>query len=124
MSRNKYTKAEINIVVGRALVLFGLKKEKDLAVLFGLSQQALSNRKNTGGIVNLIEKEAYKRNLNFHSILTGEGEMYIKNHVPPEAVKSEEKRESDLEKKVKQLESRLALVEMLLAQSQPNPVRH
>jgi hypothetical protein len=72
MSRKKYTKTEINLIVNRALEVFGLKIEKELAELLDESQQSLSNKKNTGSIVGLIEKEAYKRKLDFNYILTGE----------------------------------------------------
>jgi len=69
----------------------------------------------------------FETSINYNWLLTGEGEMYLNNHVPPEAVKSEEKRESDLEEKMKELEARLeariALLEKLFSQSRPNPGR-
>lgn len=73
MSSKKYTKAEINLIVGRTLELFGVDKEKQLAKLLGEKPQSFSNKKNTGSAVSLIEKEAYKRNMDVNYILTGEG---------------------------------------------------
>lgn len=82
MSRKKYTKYEINLFVKRAVTIFGLKTEKELSEFFGISQQSLSNKKTTQTIIDLIEKEVYKRNMNFDYILTGEGKPFSKIPYP------------------------------------------
>lgn len=61
---------------------FGMKKDKELANLFNESPQSFSNKKRTGTIVGLIEKEAYKRKLNFDYILTGEGDLVSDLNAP------------------------------------------
>jgi len=76
MSREKFSDSEVFFIVKRAMEAFGCKRKKDLANLFGILPQDMTGRIKRGTIVNLIEKEAYKRNVNFDYILTGEGEQY------------------------------------------------
>jgi len=83
VSRKKYTKTEINLIVSRVVASFGFKKERELADFFEESPQSFSNKKNTGTIINLIEKEAYKQNLNVHYLLTGENTPTIAEPIAP-----------------------------------------
>jgi DNA-binding Lrp family transcriptional regulator len=70
---NKYLDKEI---ISRVLEAFELKKKKDLADLFNIKAQDLSNRIRKGTLIKLIETEAYKRKVNFNWILTGEGSPF------------------------------------------------
>jgi len=118
MSREKHSISEVKSVVERAMHVFGCKKKKDLAKLFGILPQDMTGRVKRGTIINLIEKEAYKRNVNFNYILTGEGDKgqeQDKESVPTTEI--------DLEEKVKQLEARIIILERLLSQSKSNPGR-
>jgi hypothetical protein len=72
MSRKKYTKAEKKLMIKRAVEVFGLKTQKELADIFKESPQSFSNKIRTGSALDIIETEAYKRNLDFNYILTGE----------------------------------------------------
>ena len=89
MSREKFTKPEINLIVKRAIRLFGFKNQGQLGEYFGLSRSSTSNKKTTQTIIDLIEKEAYKRNLNFDYIISGKdkplkiGEPKRKYGLPP-----------------------------------------
>lgn len=76
MSREKLSDSEVRAVVERAMKSFGCKLKKDLACLFGILPQDMTGRIKRGTILNLIEKEAYKRNANFEYILTGKGEPF------------------------------------------------
>ena len=49
--------------------------QKQLAELLNISPEDLSNRKRRGTLTKLIEIEAYKRNINFDWIKTGEGDV-------------------------------------------------
>ena len=75
MSRKKFSESEIIFIVQRAMNVFGCKKKKDFANLFGILPQDMTARIKRGTVVKLIETEAYKRNVNFNYILTGKGNM-------------------------------------------------
>jgi len=68
-------------MIGRAIIAFGCDTLSQLADLFNISPQDLSNRKRKGTHIRLIEKEAYKRNINYHWIKTGQGNMRSDNNV-------------------------------------------
>ncbi len=78
MSSKKYAESEIVFITQRAMVAFGCKKKKDLSKLFGILPQDMTARIKRGTIVKLIETEAYKQNVNFNYILTGEGTPDVK----------------------------------------------
>lgn len=70
---NNYLEREA--IIERAMLAFNCKTEKQLADLFDISAQDLSNRKRTGTYIKLIEKEAYKQSKNINWIKTGQGNM-------------------------------------------------
>ncbi len=82
MSRIKFSEYEVQDMVKRAMEIFGCKRKKDLANLFGILPQDLAGRIKRGTIINLIETEAYKRNVNFNYILTGEGDSLTSSQTP------------------------------------------
>jgi uncharacterized protein YceH (UPF0502 family) len=123
MSSDNLTKGQIQAIVDRALIEFGLENEKQLSDLLGISQSDKTKRKNRGTIVRLIERKAYQERKNVHFILTGEGEMHVKNQDAHATKRSEDVRVQELEEKVRQLESRIVLLERILSQSRPNPGR-
>jgi len=86
MSSVKFTDSEVKGIVERAMEVFGCKLKKDLASLFGILPQDMTGRVKRGTIINLIEKEAYKQNVNFDWILTGKGESLSRTADPSRRV--------------------------------------
>lgn len=66
---------EIDIIIERALVAFGCKKQEQLADMLNISASDFSARKRRGTLTKLIEKKAYKNNISYDWIKTGQGEM-------------------------------------------------
>jgi hypothetical protein len=61
------------LIIERALIAFECKNQGQLADLFNISSQDLSNRKRKGTLKKLFKKEACRRGLNYEWIETGEG---------------------------------------------------
>lgn len=73
-----------NEITKRINEVCGLNTNRELAKLFGITEQNLSNKKKKGTILQSIINEALKIHpeVNLHWLLTGEGEKYIQLNVP------------------------------------------
>lgn len=67
----------IDLILERTLIAFECKNQEQLADIFRISPSDLSARKNRGTLTKLIEKEAYRRNLSYDWIKTGQGSMTV-----------------------------------------------
>lgn len=65
----------LELIIERAMVAFKVRKKEHLADLLGISASDFSGRKRRGTLIKLIEKEAFKRNISYDWIKTGEGSM-------------------------------------------------
>lgn len=65
----------------------------------------------------------YETGINYNWLLTGEGEMYLKDKDISVIKKREEAKVIELEETVKQHEARLSIIERLLSGSKPSPGR-
>jgi Sec-independent protein translocase protein TatA len=63
-------------IISRFKKALGYSSDKQLAELFGISQQDFSNKKRRGTLQSLIIKHALNTNVNMNWLLTGEGNMY------------------------------------------------
>ncbi|MBN1547423.1 MAG: helix-turn-helix domain-containing protein [Syntrophaceae bacterium] len=120
MSRKIYT--NVNLIADRFTLLFDIYangKHTLFADKCGIPRSTMQNYKDgrMPSSENLIRIcETFNVNINW--LLTGDGEMELKskkNH--------EERKETDLEEKMKEFEARLAILEKLLSESKPNPGR-
>lgn len=66
------------LVVGRIRQIAGLKNEKQVAELLGLSPTDFSNRKKRGTLLPLVVDWAIHEKVDLNWLLTGEGEPYRK----------------------------------------------
>lgn len=66
-------KINIDLMVERALSVFGCQNQKQLSELFNISPEDFSARKRRGTLTKLIEKEACRHGIDFEWIKTGEG---------------------------------------------------
>ncbi len=71
MSSKKLTKGQVQEIVDRALIEFDLKNERGLADILEISEQNKTKRKNSGSIVGLIERQAYRKGKDVSFILHG-----------------------------------------------------
>lgn len=70
-------KTKNKLIIERAKIAFKCSSQKQLAELFHISPEDLSNRKRRGTFTELIEIEAYNRDINYDWILTGNGSMIL-----------------------------------------------
>ncbi|MEN6384103.1 MAG: helix-turn-helix domain-containing protein [Phycisphaerales bacterium] len=68
-----YKNVEDELIIERALDAFGCQNQEQLADLFHISPQDLSNRKRKGTLLKLIEKESFRREISYDWIKTGKG---------------------------------------------------
>lgn len=68
-------KVNIELIIERAMIAFKCGNQKQLADLFKVSPEDLSNRKRRGTLTKLIEKEAYRNKISYDWIKTGQGNM-------------------------------------------------
>jgi len=66
---------EIDTILTRFKFATGLKNDRDIADLIGISPQNFNNRKKRGTLLSPILEWAAKEKINTSWILTGEGEM-------------------------------------------------
>lgn len=66
---------DTSTLIGRTIIAFKCKTMVELANIFDLFPQDLSNRLRRNSFIDLIEDEAKKRNINLDWIKTGQGEM-------------------------------------------------
>lgn len=65
----------LELIIERAMVAFNARKKEQLADILGISPSDFSGRKRRGTLIKLIEKEAFKRNISYDWIKTGDGSM-------------------------------------------------
>ena len=73
-----YEDFNFNEIVKRLLQGTGLKTQKKLAKALGISEQSLTNRKNTGGLLQSLVSYAGSKNINIDWLLFGEGDVYTR----------------------------------------------
>ena len=84
---------DTSTIIGRAIIAFKCKTMVELANIFDLFPQDLSNRLRRNSFIDLIEDEAKKRNINLNWIKTGQGEMtetpsnHISNQSPEDLLR-------------------------------------
>lgn len=75
-SIKSYENFDFNEIVKRLLQGTGLKTQKKLAKALGISEQSLTNRKNTGGLLQALVSYAGSKNINTDWLLFGKGDVY------------------------------------------------
>jgi predicted RNase H-like nuclease (RuvC/YqgF family) len=85
----------IDLIIERAMVAFGVKNQEQLADILNISPSDLSARKRRGTLTKLIEKEADRHNKNYNWIKTGQGKMQdMQNNASAHALTSDTSRSS------------------------------
>lgn len=79
-------KTKNKLIIERAKIAFKCSTQKQLAEILHVSPEDLSNRKRRGTFTELIEIEAYNRNINYDWILTGNGSMFLSEAVSSQRV--------------------------------------
>lgn len=75
-------------LVGRTIIAFECNSLRQLSKIFNIFPQDISNRIRRKTFLPLIEEEASKRNININWIITGRGEMMLKDGVSEQMVAS------------------------------------
>lgn len=72
---------ETNQVINRLMAIFNVDKDAALSPLIGVAKQSISTwRQRNSTPFELCVKIAKEKNINLNWLLTGEGEMYLKNY--------------------------------------------
>jgi len=109
--------------INRLKSALGYDSDKQLADLFGLAQSDFANRKQRGTLLDFVVEHALINNICVNWIITGHGEMYLKNddnvfsqvfqlELMGELIERVEKRLNDLRKKMPPRSKRRLLLEL------------